>query len=265
MADIKDVAASIKQALTSDPDRDLEFLARLFEDDSMTDAGAGNELSNRLTTILAASSNGANNGVTHFAGIYTGCHDLGFRTEFKDPWGRFSDNQVGHFTTAVDMGFRPSQTFAALPWWARAFVFIGTSGAAQAAAPEDICIRLIIGHEQVADNATNAFQEQATSATETEVGFFEGAIDTVTSALNQDTSSASLAMKDIRVGQGQGNSRQDLLLSCFGYKFGKMIRSGTIDKRAYAARWVRSNIGGVRDRDGIFNDGVQPPSGTAFG
>ena len=265
MADIKDVAASIKRALTSDSDRDLEFLARLFEDDSITDAGAGNELSNRLTTILAASTDGANNGVTHFAGIYTGCHDLGFRTEFKDPWGHFSDNQVGHFTTAVDMGFRPSRTFAALPWWARALVFLGTAGEAQAAAPEDICERLIIGHEQVADNAPNAFREQAESATEEEVGLFEIAIDKVTSALNQDTSDASLAMKDIRVGKGQGNSTQDLLLSCFGYKFGKMIRSGTLDKRAYAARWIRSNIGGQKDRDGIINDGVQPASDTAFG
>jgi hypothetical protein len=172
MADIKNVATSIKQALGGWDDRDLEFLARLFEDNSISDTGTGNELANRLTTILAASSDGSNNGVTHFAGIYAGCKDLGFRTEFKDPWPGLSDNQVGHFTTAVDMGFRPLQTFAALPWWARAAVFLGTSGDFQAYAPEDICIRLIIGHEQVADNAPDALKKQAKSADESEVALF---------------------------------------------------------------------------------------------
>ena len=65
MADIKDVAASIKQALGGWDDRDLEFLARLFEDDSISDTGTGNELAKRLTTILAASSDGTNNGVSN--------------------------------------------------------------------------------------------------------------------------------------------------------------------------------------------------------
>src|SRR5262249_16807532 len=114
-ADIKIVAAAIKTELAGDDDRDLEFLARLFEDDRIIDTGAGNELVNRLNTILAASSDGSNNGVTHFAGIYSGVTDLGFRKAFKDPFPGKSDNQVGHFTTAVDMGFRPMQTFTILP------------------------------------------------------------------------------------------------------------------------------------------------------
>ena len=73
MADIKDVATAIKTALATDPGRDLEFLARLFEDNSITDTGKGSELANRLTTILAASADNKNNGVTHFSGIYAGC------------------------------------------------------------------------------------------------------------------------------------------------------------------------------------------------
>jgi len=261
MADIKDVATNIKSALATDPDRDLEFLARLFEDDTITDTA----LANRLTTILAASSDGNNNGVTHFAGIYNGCHDLGFRTEFKDPWPGLSDNQVGHFTTAVDMGFRPSQTYALLPGWARALVFLGTSGELQAYAPEYICISLIIGHEQVADNAPNAFKEQAKSATKYEVGLFENALSTVTTDLNQNPNASLSALKGIRVGSGQGNSIQDLHLSCFGYKFGRMIRQGTLNDRAFAARWIRSNIGGIKDRGGVIDDGEQPATDTAVG
>jgi hypothetical protein len=97
-ADIKVVAADIKKELAGYDDRDLEFLARLFEDDRIIDTGSGNELANRLNTILAASSDGSFNGVTHFAGIYAGVTDLGFRKAFKDPFPGKSDNQVGHFT-----------------------------------------------------------------------------------------------------------------------------------------------------------------------
>jgi len=110
-ADIKVVTAEIKKELAADDDRDLEFLARLFEDDRIIDTGTGNELANRLNTILAASTDGTNNGVTHFAGIFAGLTDLGFRKAFKDPFPGKSDNQVGHFTTAVDMGSGRSKHF----------------------------------------------------------------------------------------------------------------------------------------------------------
>jgi hypothetical protein len=250
MAEIKDVATSIKQTLGGRGDCDLEFLAQLFEDNTVSDTGSGNELANRLTTILAASSDGTNNGVTHFAGIYQGCRDRGFRTDFKDPWPGASDNQVGHFTTAVDMGFRPMQTFGALPWWARAVsrlfprsIFVSDSWNQQFTA-DDISIRAIIGHEQVADDAPNANHEAVNSATEHEVTLFQNALGTVTSALNQDPNTTRTALNGIRIGSGRGNSMQDLLLSCFGYRFGQMIRSGTINDRPYAAKWIRSNIGG---------------------
>src|SRR5262249_10667533 len=127
MADIKIVAQNIKRTL-DESDFDLEFLAQLFEDPSISDAGTGNLLQNRLPTILAASTDGSNNGVTHFAGIYTGCQDRGFRDAFKDPWPS-SRNQVGHFTTAVDMGFRPMQTYLLLPEFVRNRL-AGTSTAA---------------------------------------------------------------------------------------------------------------------------------------
>jgi hypothetical protein len=264
MATISDVAASIKKNLAASDIRDLEFLARLFEDSSVTDAN-GESLTGRLTLILSASSDGQNNGVTHFAGIYAGCHDLGFRKAFKDPWPGFSDNQVGHFTTAVDMGFRPLQTYALVPWWARAAVFLGTSGEMQAYAPEDICIRLIIGHEQVADNAPNAKEEQAKSATEREVALFENALSLVTPALNQDPNSSLAALKGINIGSGQGNSIQDLHLSLFGYKLGRMIRYKDISDRVYAAKWIRRNIGGQSGALAEGNDGIQPMQDTFTG
>ena len=239
-ADIKVVAADIKKELAGDDDRDLEFLARLFEDDRIIDTGPGNELASRLKTILAASSDGSNNGVTHFAGIYAGITDLGFRKAFKDPFPGKSDNQVGHFTTAVDMGFRPMQTFSIVPKKLR-----DLADDTPTAFPKEeiICVRLIIGHEQVADDANFASFQQAISPTNEEIRQFFIALNAVTASPNQNLNLSRVALLGIRIGTGQGNSFQDLHLSLFGFKFGSMIRLGTITTRSDAALWIRTNIG----------------------
>jgi hypothetical protein len=240
-ADIKVVAADIKKELAGDKDRDLEFLARLFEDDRIIDTGTGNELVNRLNTILAASSDGSNHGVTHFAGIYAGVTDLGFRKAFKDPFPGQSDNQVGHFTTAVDMGFRPQRTLSNVPQVFRDQIDWGTP----TAFPKDeiICVRLIIGHEQVADDAPFVDYLQADSPMNDEIRWFFNALMLVTASPNQNINRSRIALFMIRTGTGQGNSVQDLHLSLFGFKFGKMIREGTITTRSDAALWIRTNIG----------------------
>jgi hypothetical protein len=99
-------------------------------------------------------------------------------------------------------------------------------------------------YEQVADNAPNAFQEQAKSPTSEEIFKFESALKTVTPDLSQNMDSSRLGLQGIRVGQGQGNSFQDLHLSLFGYRFGEMIRQKKISDRVAAAKWVRTNLGG---------------------
>jgi hypothetical protein len=240
--DIKTAADNIKKELAGDDDRDLEFLARLFEDDNIIDSGPGNELQSRLETILGASSDGSNNGVTHFAGIYAGVTDLGFRTAFKDPFPGKSDNQVGHFTTGVDMGFRPQRTFSVMPKVVQDLV---NGDSTPTAFPKDeiICVRLIVGHEQVADNATLAFLRQAESPTNKEILQFFTALQTVNENPNQTISISAGALIGIRIGSGQGNSFQDLHLSLFGFKFGTMIRQARITTRTAAALWIRTNIG----------------------
>jgi hypothetical protein len=239
-ADISVVAADIKKELEGDDDFDLEFLARLYESDRIVDSGTGGDLPNRLMTILAASSDGSNNGVTHFAGIFSGLRDRGFRQAFKDPFPGKSDNQVGHFTTAVDMGFRPMQTFTIIPKFVRDQI---PPPPPPFAADEVICVRLIIGHEQVADDATGAFIRQALSPSNAEIVIFFTALGIVTAARNQTVAVSRAALSGIRIGTGQGNSIQDLHLSLFGFKFGQMIRSGTISNRGDAAMWIRTNIG----------------------
>jgi hypothetical protein len=137
------------------------------------------------------------------------------------------------------MGFRPFQTYVLVASAVPSGPLLPIIG------PENICIRLIIGHEQVADNATLAFVRQAISADESDVDLFRKALSTVTPGLNQNPHASLSILKGIRVGTGQGNSMQDLQLSLFGFKFGQMIRGETINTRAFAARWIRSNIGGV--------------------
>jgi hypothetical protein len=237
--DISIVSADIKKELAGDDDFDLEFLARLYESDRIADSGTAGDLPNRLMTILAASADAGNNGVTHFSGIFVGLRDRGFRTAFKDPFPGKSDNQVGHFTTAVDMGFRPLRTFALLP----SVVQDLRAPVPPLGVEETFCVRLIIGHEQVADDATLAFLRQARSPTTGEIEIFGNALAAVTSARNQAVGVSRAALSGIRIGTGQGNSIQDLHLSLFGFKFGKMIRSGTISNRADAAMWIRTNVG----------------------
>ena len=238
-ADIKVVAADIKKELAHDDDRDLEFLARLFEDDRISDTGTGNALVNRLNAILDASSDGSNNGVTHFSGIFAGVTDLGFRKAFKDPFPGKSDNQVGHFTTAVDMGFRPQRTVALVPKAIRDLIDPGTGFPVE----QIICMRLIVGHEQVADDSTLAFERQALSPNEKEVRQFFDATGAVSASPFQSLGPSRILLAPIRVGTGQGNSFQDLHLSLFGFKFGTMIRIGTMDSRGDAAEWIRTNLG----------------------
>lgn len=238
-ADITTIAAEIKKELADRDDRDLEFLARLFEEDRINDTATGNELPDRLNTILAASADPGNGGVTHFSGIFSGVTDKGFRTAFQDPFPGKSDNQVGHFMTAVDMGFRPGQTFALVPKFIRDSVTAGTPFPPD----ETICVRLIVGHEQVADDADQAFVRQAASPSNREIVDFFRASIMVTASTNQPLGPTRAALSRIEVGTGQGNSFQDLQLSCFGFRFGKMIREGTITTRRDAAQWIRTNIG----------------------
>jgi len=239
MPKIDDVADDIWKELPAD-DRDLEFLARLYEDSTVEDSGSGNELQRRLVTILDRSADSRNGGVTHFTGIFSGVHDSGFQDAFKDPWPS-SDNQVGHFTTAVDMGFRPNKTFVLIPAPARKMREF--PGQTYTPVEEWFCMALIIGHEQVGDNEPLANVKAGTAANEDEIETFFGALPAVRLNPSNDVSLALQRLKGIRIGTGVGNSIQDLSLSLYGYQFGRFIRKGQMTTRADAARWLRTDLG----------------------
>jgi hypothetical protein len=95
--------------LSPDTGSDFEFLAQLFKDINF-----GYGLGRR--TAEAAYEHPGCQFRCHQRGHHTFRQNLqrmprtgGFRQAFQDPHPS-SRNQVGHFMTAVDMGYRPNQT-----------------------------------------------------------------------------------------------------------------------------------------------------------
>ena len=243
MADIATRAADIKRQSAQKRVLDhVDMLAQLFGDDDILDSGTANALQKRLATILGASADARNGGLTHFSGILAGWTDTGFRNAFLDPWGSASNNQVGHFLTAVDMGFNPKRTYdfaSNSTWFSLSLLTVGTGIPKE----ESICVRLIVGHEQYPDNGWNAGTMQALAPKDADIQAFYNAVKALPNDAVLDLDKARGSIITIPVGTGTGNSIQDLLLSLFGYKFGSRIRLGTLDNRDEAAQWVRANLG----------------------
>lgn len=247
---------------------DAEALAQMFEDSRITDDGT---VAGRLREILDATESLIVPGLqTHIR-----FHDSGFRPEFKDPWPS-SDNQVGHFLTAVGLSFNPakvSESFMArrLRDWL---------GADSALSDTDVALRLTIGHEKAADPSgwtaaggaaagsvagglaipfgggvipgavagagfavLNAFRTQFAAATPSDVQVFLGAEASLGTGSPLDLATASTRLRGITVvSTNRGNSYEDLLLSCFGWRLGQWIRGGRFANKAAVAAWVRTNI-----------------------
>jgi hypothetical protein len=127
---------------------DAEALARFFEDPQLS---GGPDTASRLAAVLAATERGA------IPGLHTGLpfRDLGFRGEatrggpgLRDPWPNTgSVNQVGHFLTAVGLGFRPE--LVGRPILGR--TMRRWVGAPHALTDQQVALRLTIGHELAGD------------------------------------------------------------------------------------------------------------------
>jgi hypothetical protein len=144
-----------------------EALAQVFEDQLIDDTGGSSALGSRLMNVLTASADSFAPGMSHFSGIFADWTDgggmsrrgdTGFKPCFQDfPLWPGSSMQVGHFMTAVDMGFQPSKlyNFVALR------VGLSPADLADPDAPErpswwtfgeSECVQLMLAHEQVADS-----------------------------------------------------------------------------------------------------------------
>jgi hypothetical protein len=245
MASIVDRLAAIRAAkgyASGAPADYPELLAALFEDAQIDDDGyVAVPLIKRLRTILAASNNGEAGGLLHLSGVLFRWTDDGFAKAFKDPWPP-SNNQCGHFMTAVHLGYDPMKGFA----FANSQSSLGTFFEMTSGVPasEGICCRMIVGHEQVADDAAFAEIRQVKSPSDDEVRTFYNAVIQCKNNSTVDLSKAQSLLASITVGSGLGNSRQDLHLSLFGYIFGTLIREGDRGMRELAdgSQWIRRNL-----------------------
>lgn len=198
-------------AIRKDSSTDVEALARTFTDKQIVDNGT---IAGRVNAIMAATEH------TFIPGLQTGIEfgQTGFRKEFLDPW-ESSQNQVGHFLTAVRLGFDPD--------FASNFLFLAILDAWGDA---DIPLRLIIGHEKEPDpgifNIFEGFKKQYKATTEEDIKNFK--------AGNLDK---------IKVGTGKGNSMADLILSHKGWLLGRWIAKGQFKTKGEIADWIRHTLG----------------------
>ena len=193
---------------------DVDALARIFTDKYIID---DNTIVGRTNAIIAATTH------QFIPGLQTGIkfRQSGFRREFHDPW-ESSINQVGHFLTAVRLGFDPDFTSNIL------FLTI-----LNAWGDSDIPLRLIIGHEKEPDpgilNISVGFRKQYKATTDEDIKNFK--------AGNLDR---------INVGTGKGNSMADLKLSYKGWLMGRWIAEGRFKTKKEIADWIRHVIGTLK-------------------
>jgi RHS repeat-associated protein len=285
-----DARSIIRRIVQEDTNGGLDALIRLFETDELDnyDPPAGNTAQARLELVLEATLSAA---FAKKAGLDLGIHfDIDFTTcelrgEFNDEWlytkywNQNPDdpnvaNQVGHFLTAVRLGYDPA--FLDNPATRLALhTLIFRSGSA---APITVVIppswdwaedvdtmakRLIVGHEKVADpepsilfvgdlaqTATNIpFQYQ--SADRVDVLLFDEAVqaDRSGDSIIRDTKLRAILTSPNPEDWGSGNSLEDLKLSVKGWRLGRAVAGKdqdlgerTLTTRQEIGNWIKVNI-----------------------
>ncbi|MFE2689047.1 hypothetical protein [Streptomyces mirabilis] len=254
---------------------DCEALALLFSDPGIIDDGT---VAGRLREILAITE--------HFAvpGLQTRIrfHDRGFKGEsqptpggpgFRDPWPN-SDNQVGHFLSAVGMNFQPAVI-------RREVGGVGPTVRWLLRAPDtmsdrEVVQRLVIGHEKAQDPTVDApsaaagalgglpggsigaivgaaagaamsvvsgFRVQFEAVTPSDMSAWAAALSALgnNSVINLAAAEPYLAKIPINYSLS-GNSIQDLRLSLCGWYLGQAIAANRFASREDVAKWVRVNL-----------------------
>jgi RHS repeat-associated protein len=140
-------------------------------------------------------------------------HDTGFKKEFRDPWPN-SNNQVGHFITAVKFG---EYSIKSTGW-------------------KETALDFVIGHEMLADGfpILSNIQQVLTGRRyrETHEMFLSGKDSEFTKILEITGTE-----------KRSGNSIQDLRLSYKGWEFAQLIYGDELQTNEEYAAWLAQNIG----------------------
>jgi RHS repeat-associated protein len=135
--------------------------------------------------------------------------DSGFKGKYKDPWGEASNNQVGHFLTAANMGYNsePGST------------------------EEKLFLTLIVGHEIVGDQKGFYAQFKAGNDNPEAIDLFLSGSD--------DNFQKIIDMGKDPWADRRGNSIEDLRLSYAGWTFGRLTRNNYFSSRTQQANWLK--------------------------
>ncbi len=224
---------------------DAEALARFFLDDTIIGTDG---LTGRVKALLESTEQHWFTDVRSWMDLpglqeCKGFSDNGFRPEFQDPWFNSCD-QAGHFLTAIGLSLYPQQLRRA-KFWVRMRDWLG---APKDMDDEEVALRLIIGHEKYPDPykpdpfVLPKVRAQFAAATAEDTAAFRAAIACLGPDLQLDLGCMDEYLAPIHVGSGRGNSLQDLRLSCAGYCFVQLLRSGRLKTRQEAGEWVRRNL-----------------------
>lgn len=226
---------------------DAETLARMFEDDRLGDEDS---VEDRVSTILDATAHrwlAGRSFVLDVPGLYElkGFSDRGFRPELRDPWPGSRD-QVGHILTALALSLR-----AGLVRRKRFGLSLRSLAGAPSDLPDDeVALRFAIGHEKAPDPGRYdplmllKVRRQFATASAADVGAFRDAVEEAASRATVDVARLAAQLEAIRVGDGMGNSRQDLTLTALGAVLAAKVRRGDFPDRHAVAAWVRRNLAG---------------------
>ncbi|WP_224367685.1 hypothetical protein [Hyalangium versicolor] len=186
----------------------------------------------------------------HFSNIPTGA--AGFHPMVNDSQWPGSNNQVGHFFTAIHMGMlregaTGSQRFL-LDAAAYGHELIGDSATAMA--------QLNAGAGALLGQQVDVSTGQIPSEFRPQNNFFDNAVSWALSTNGQPLTSRELAeidasarllMPGVQDGQAipgrDGNSLEDMRLTLVGVAFGQLVSRGAFATPADAQRWLESAIG----------------------
>jgi len=271
---LREIRETIEYIISSSSDS-ATALIDLFETNRLPDTSPYSGLTSaqyRLEMILSATRSSFN---VHFAINFC---DTGFREELRDQklydnvWNTPAvANQVGHFLTAVSLGYAPETSFFSSPLVRP--LFEGRPAMWKRLGDVDYIARLlIVGHEKLGDYAVDyeslGTDERALSdviegppnqyrqylkGTEEDVALFDAAVivDRQGDSLKRDEFLERIlnsgSPQDWR--QRRGNSMEDLRLSVKGWRLGNMVAGddgeSQLMHRHNVANWLRINIAAI--------------------
>lgn len=270
MTEIVRRAEEIRQQVERENGADnAEALARVFEDDAVDEvplrgsarpgggahASAATEAQTRLESILAATSSGPG---LHFATFGNWDH-AGFKTRYRDPHPS-SSRQVGHYLTAVHLGYAPEVLGEAVEARRGSMMLLHALGGLAGLAVywadpfrirpenheerESLAIRLMVGHELTPDGGVAGEARTVWAGTMGDgEAVFRRALRELADLDDMDVPAAEAVLRAIPIDDTlEGNSRQDMILTLVGCRFGMAVRNGEIATRAAAAAFTRREL-----------------------